>query len=254
VARITPAHRPAAIHRSILPPFISPQAGCFSEYPVAALAVIDRRAGLALGAYQPAASVVAQGCTSHPTATTGLAGQSALREPELRFYSTQAGFAWAAAWEQSRDPATLAKARHYLKQGLIEEANLLQIWARLAVIDWLAAEPDLAQQHMEIARQLSPRAPSYTLNAAWFMEHIVQLYQAHANYLQTLDIALAWANHPFWETSGVCHIVLQEWAANNSTTSPKNEKGNPYWILAKKAVENNDSAEARRLLVYSKWV
>jgi O-antigen ligase len=210
--------------------------------------------GWSLWAYQPAASVVAGGCTDDLTTAAVLAEQSALREPDLRFYSTQAGFAWAVAWDQTQDPIALAKARYYMERGLIEEANLSQIWASLAVLDWLADEPDLARERMETAMQLSPRAPSYPLNAAWFMERNGHEDQARTYYLQTLDIAPDWADHPFWETSALRLAVLQEWKETNSEDAASdNTVSIPYWAKARSAAASGGFEEAHRLLAYSKW-
>ena len=211
--------------------------------------------GLRLWAYQPAASVTASGCHNDLTAAAVLAEQSAQREPKLRFYSTQAGFIWAAAWEQSQDPTALAKARQYLERGLIEEANLSQIWASLAVLDWLADEPELAHKHMRTAMQLSPLAPSYPLNAAWFMERNGLDSQARAYYLQTLTVAPAWASHPFWETSELRRAALQTWKNTDHTAIVSDETPQPaYWEQAQSAAEAGDLDTARRLLANSKWV
>jgi O-antigen ligase/tetratricopeptide (TPR) repeat protein len=219
------------------------------------LVILISLQGWSLWAYQPAASVVADGCTNDLKTAALLAEQSALREPDLRFYSTQAGFVWAAAWGQSQDPAALVKARRYLENGLVEEANLSQLWASLAVLDWLAGEPDLGLVHMQNAMQLSPLSPSYPLNTAWFMERSGQDDQASAYYLQTLDIAPSWASHPFWGTSDLRRAALQEWKGTTSKTATGDDPGrSPYWIQARRAAENGDFDEALRLLAYSKWV
>jgi Tfp pilus assembly protein PilF len=177
--------------------------------------------------------------------------QSALRDPGLSFYTTEAGFAWARAWQASGDAAALVKARQDLEQSLRIEPSLSYLWANLALLDWQAGQGAVAIQHMQTAAQLSPQEPSYLLNLGWFQENLDNSQAAKENYLGALRLAPGWAEHPFWQANALRQALLADWKKSQPDAPVQ---GQPYWQRALQAVQAGNWAEAQRWLAYARWV
>ena len=177
--------------------------------------------------------------------------QSAQRDPGLSFYSTEAGFAWARAWQANGDAAALVKARQDLAASLRIEPSLSYLWANLAVLDWQAGQGAVAIQHMQAAAQLSPQEPTYLLNLGWFQENSHNPQAAQAAYLEVLRLAPGWAEHPFWQASSLRQALLAGWKKSQPVPSAQ---GQAYWQRAMQAVQSGNWAEVQRWLAYARWV
>jgi O-antigen ligase/Tfp pilus assembly protein PilF len=176
---------------------------------------------------------------------------SAQRDPALSFYATEAGFAWARAWQVNGDLSALQKARQDFEHSLRIEPSLSYLWANLAVLDWQAGQSAAAIQHMQTAIQLSPQEASYLLNLGWFQENSHNPAAAKAAYLGALQLSPAWANHPFWQANPLRQALLAEWHKSQPDASAQ---ALPYWQRALLAAKAGDWAQAQRLLAYARWV
>jgi O-antigen ligase/tetratricopeptide (TPR) repeat protein len=177
--------------------------------------------------------------------------QSAQRDPGLSFYATEAGFAWARAWQGSGDTAALQKARQDFEQSLRIEPSLSYLWANLAALDWQAGQTATAIQHMQTAIQLSPQEPSYLLNLGWYQENSHNPQAATAAYLGALQLAPAWGEHPFWQANPLRQALLADWKKSQPDAPAQ---APAYWERAMQAVQSGNWAEAQRWLAYAGWV
>jgi len=207
--------------------------------------------GWSVWGYQPMAQgLTAAGQNDWPQAATSIQ-QSALRDPALSFYSTEAGFAWARAWQASGDAAALEKARQDLAASLRIEPSLSYLWANLAVLDWQAGQGAAAIQHMQTAAQLSPQEPSYLLNLGWFQENSNNPQAARIDYLGALRLAPTWAEHPFWQANPLRQALVAEWKKSQPDAPVPDQA---YWQRALLAVQSGNWAESQRWLAYARWV
>ena len=181
--------------------------------------------------------------------------QSAQRDPGLSFYASEAGFAWARAWQVGGDPAALQKARQAFEHSLSIEPSLSYLWANLAVLDWQAGQAAAAIQHMQTAAQLSPQEPTYLLNLGWFQENSNQPAPAKTAYLGALALAPAWAEHPFWQATALRQALLAEWhKAQPDAPAQAPARQTAAWQRALLAVQAGDWAQAQGWLAYARWV
>jgi O-antigen ligase/tetratricopeptide (TPR) repeat protein len=178
--------------------------------------------------------------------------QSAQRDPGLSFYDTEAGFAWARAWQASGDRTALEKAVQDLEQSLLIEPSLSYLWANLAVLDWQAGDRAAAIQHMQAAAQLSPQEPTYLLNLGWFLENSDDPPAAKAAYLGALRLAPGWGEHPFWQATPLRQVLIADWKKTQPAEQPVQIQA--YWQHALQAVSTGNWAEVPRWLAYARYV
>jgi hypothetical protein len=207
--------------------------------------------GWSLWGYQPMAQgLQAAGQNNWAQAAADIQ-QSAQRDPALSFYNTEAGFAWARAWQAGGDSAALEKARQDFAQSLRIEPSLSYLWANLAVLDWQAGQREVAIQHMQKATQLSPQEPTYLLNLGWFNENAGNPGAAKTAYLGALQLAPGWAEHPFWQASPLRQALLANW---KKSQPDQPVQGLAYWQRALLAATAGDWKGTQTQLAYARWV
>ncbi len=205
--------------------------------------------GWSLWGYQPMAQgLQAAGQNDWARAAVQIQ-QSAERDANLSFYHSEAGFAWARAW-QAGDATALEKARQDFTLSLQSEPSLSYLWANLAVLDWQAGDRHAAIQHIQYAMQLSPQEPSYPLNMGWFLENSGNDLGAGQSYQKALALAPGWADHPYWQANPMRQALLSEW----KKTQPPVAEDETYSQRALQAVQDKNWAEARRWLAYAGWL
>jgi O-antigen ligase len=143
---------------------------------------------------------------------------SAQRDPALNLYSTESAIAEAWAWQQSGDPADLARARDWLARSLAREPQLSPLRANLAALDWQAGERGRAEEEMRQAQSQSPDEPSYPLNLGYYLEANGRADEALLAYRRALDLSPAWQTHLFWQTSSLRAQALSGWTPAAAST------------------------------------
>lgn len=177
--------------------------------------------------------------------------QSAKRDPNFPFYSTQAGLAWAAVWGQERaDVGPLIEARFYLDRSLDLNDSPSWLWADLAVVDWHIGIRSQAYEAIEQARKIAPLEPSYALIHGVFLERDEVPDLARRAYWEALDRARDWSGHPFWQQTALRKEVIRDWLAAN----PDLPQPSGYWLEAVEAAEAGDWPTAHLRLLQSEWI
>jgi hypothetical protein len=175
---------------------------------------------------------------------------SVRRDPNLAYYATEAGMAWAKAWEQSGDMFALVESRMmFARSGEIEPAPSL-VWANLAVMEFNSGDTARAIDHITLAMDKAPREATYPLNRAWFLERSGDSEQAEKCYRETLELAPQWSSHPFWSQTPLRQQALVAWQAANPGLVLE---GASYWQAARQALAAGKLAEASHTLAYAEW-
>ena len=221
------------------------------------LALLTSMGGWSLWSSDPARAAAKAGEQANWIETvTGIEGSLA-RDPQLPFYSFQAGFAHAALWQESGDTQSLAYARQYLEQGIYLESGLAETafrrkeegyalwWANLAVLDFQAGDIAQAEEHIRQAVSIAPGEATFHLNLGWMMEELGREAEAASAYQKALELKPEWASHPFWQDSAIRERAVM------SVPMTAAAQSSAYLIQAEQALQQGDLVGARRALAFS---
>ncbi|MEA4906571.1 MAG: O-antigen ligase family protein [Anaerolineaceae bacterium] len=208
---------------------------------------------LSLWNYLPMANALharAAGAADWHSVATAVS-ESAARDPNAAFYTTQAGLAWAAAWQQDYNESDLARARQYLARSLELEPSPALLQADLAVLDWYAGDRERAIFSMRRAKATSPDEPSFPLNLGWFKEQQGEGDAAINYYRQALDLAPGWSWHPYWQQNELRRRALREWSADQAeeTAAPAGS----YVQKAQQSLVEGDVPAVNAWLARAEW-
>ena len=165
------------------------------------------------------------------------ASLSADRDPAVPFFQSQAGIAWAMAWQATGDAQSLEQARVYSARAVKAAPENPIYRANLAVIDWQSGRSAEAMEAIQQAMQLSPTEPSFPLNYGWFLEQSGQTAQATAQYRRALELDPSAATNPFWQST-----PLRQAASSNRVTVSASQS---HWQAARDHFASRDYSTVR---------
>jgi len=206
-------------------------------------------AGWILWAYEPMVNGVQFMKMNKLSLAARSISTSTTRDPNLSYYKTEAGLAWADVWQKSGKDEALSQARTALMRSLDLEPTVSLVEANLGVLEWNAGEIDSAMSHLNVAMKHSPQEPSYPFNMATYLELLDQPLRAKGYYLKTLDLAPSWVNHPFWQTSELREEVQKEWLNNHAPI----QASLSYWRKAIQASRLGEIKVAREMIARANW-
>jgi len=201
--------------------------------------------------YAPLASAQQNAQSGAWAQAAELASTSAERDSHLAYYQFEAGVAWAQAYGEDQDPASLNEAVRYLEAAVALEPSLSQAWADLGVLYSQAGRTDEAVEALLRAASLAHGEPSYPLNLAVIYENMGETTLAEAFYTRVLDLSPWSVALPFWSLSELRAQVVQSWLQDHETSAPNFDA---YWQQACRAVAERRYSDAEALLAYSRWM
>ena len=209
--------------------------------------------GWSLWGYAPMAQGLQAAEQNDWPAAASLIQQSAQRDPALSFYSTRDRFCLgeSLAGQREYDPPCRRPAR--LSNTACPSNRPSPICGPTWPF-WIGrpGQTAAAIQHMQTATRLSPQEPTYLLNLGWFHEDSNDPAAAKLAYLEALQLAPAWAEHPFWQATSLRQALLAEWHKAQPDARPARQAA--AWQRALLAVQAGDWVQAQRSLAYARWV
>ena len=206
-------------------------------------------AGRNLWCYQPMASAL-----NHLDWSTTRKAQavdlSLKRDPKNYFYASQAGMAWAEAWQETGDREALQTAIARLRFARNIEPGFAPDTANLALLEWEYDEKVLAVQNMIRAGEMTPKEGTFVLNAAVMYEEEGNTDEAIRYYQEALRRQPEWASHPFWRTTETRTQAVSSWINDSKEANPSQS----YWRMALQEIDRGNLAQAQVNLSYAAWV